>query len=160
MSDSAVLPRSVRRVATELDGLGVAGKPTALADSARTAVEAARGLGVLVDQIASSLLFMADGRPVLVVSSGGHRVDTTQLAAVLEAAEIRMATAAEVREHTGFAIGGVAPIGHPSAIRTVVDIALAAHREVWAAAGHHRYVFPTHYDELLRITAGTAAEVG
>jgi len=131
-----------------------------LDDSARTAAEAADALGIEVGQIASSLIFLADGDPVLVVASGGHRVDTMELAAVLEVNEIAKASADEVRKATGFAIGGVAPVGHPRPLRTIVDIALSRFDEVWAAGGHPHYVFPTSYDELLRITAGEAAEIG
>ena len=140
--------------------LGARGEVRALADSARTAKEAADALGIEVGQIASSLIFLADGQPVLVIASGGHRVDTMTLAAILEVSEITKANADDVRKATGFAIGGVAPVGHPHPLRTIVDIALSRYDEVWAAGGHPHYVFPTSYDELLRITAGEAAEVG
>ena len=92
--------------------------------------------------------------------SGGHRVDTSRLSGVLSGATITKANAADVRSATGFAIGGVAPVGHPEPLRTIVDVALSRFDEVWAAAGHPHYVFPTTYDELLRITGGEAAEVG
>jgi prolyl-tRNA editing enzyme YbaK/EbsC (Cys-tRNA(Pro) deacylase) len=117
-------------------------------------------LGIVPAQIANSLIFMADGAPVLVMASGGHKVDLVQLAAVLEVNDITKADADQVREATGFAIGGVAPVGHPEPLRTIVDIALSQFDEVWAAAGHPHYVFPTSYDELLRITAGEAAVIG
>lgn len=151
--------QSVATVRKALALLGARGEPRELDDSARTAKEAAAALGVEVGQIASSLIFLADGEPVLVVASGGHRVDTVQLGAVL-GAHIEKADADQVRKATGFAIGGVAPVGHPGPLRTVIDIALSRYDEVWAAAGHPHYVFPTSYDELLRITAGEAAEVG
>ena len=131
-----------------------------LDDSARTAKEAAAALGITVGQIASSLVFLADGTPVLVIASGAHRVDTQRLASALGASTIDKATADQVREATGFAIGGVAPVGHPEPLRTIVDVALAQYDEVWAAGGHPHYVFPTSYDELLRITGSEAAEVG
>lgn len=152
--------QSVLRVREALRRLGARGEVRALDDSARTAREAADALGIEVGQIASSLIFMADGEPVLVVASGGHRVDTMQLASILEVSRITKASADEVRRATGFAIGGVAPVGHPEPLRTIVDIALSRYDEVWAAGGHPHYVFPTSYDELLRITAGEAAEVG
>ena len=152
--------QSVIRVREALRLLGAQGKVRALDDSARTAKEAADALGIEVGQIANSLVFMADGEPVLVMASGGHRVDTMQVAAILEVNEVKKATADEVRSATGFAIGGVAPVGHPEPLRTIVDIALAQYDVVWAAGGHPHYVFPTTYDELLRITAGEAAEVG
>ena len=152
--------QSVIKVREALALLDAHGQVRALDDSARTAKEAAAALGIEVGQIASSLIFLADGEPVLVIASGGHRVDTTQLAAVLGVNEITKANADDVRAATGFAIGGVAPVGHPHPLRTVVDIALSRYDEVWAAGGHPHYVFPTSYDELLRITAGEAAEVG
>ena len=152
--------QSVIKVRAALELLGARGQVRALDDSARTAKEAAAALGIEVGQIASSLIFLADGEPVLVIASGGHRVDTTQLAAVLGVNEITKANADDVRAATGFAIGGVAPVGHPHPLRTIVDIALSRFDEVWAAGGHPHYVFPTSYDELLRITAGEAAEVG
>ncbi|MEI6361026.1 MAG: YbaK/EbsC family protein [Actinomycetes bacterium] len=152
--------QSVIRVRKTLALLGARGEVRALDDSARTAKEAADALGIEVGQIASSLIFLADGEPVLVVASGGHRVDIVQLASILEVNEITKASADEVRKATGFAIGGVAPVGHPHPLRTIVDIALSRYDEVWAAGGHPHYVFPTSYDELLRITAGEAAEVG
>jgi prolyl-tRNA editing enzyme YbaK/EbsC (Cys-tRNA(Pro) deacylase) len=152
--------QSVLKVRKALSLLGARGEVRALDDSARTAKEAADALGIEVGQIASSLIFLADGEPVLVIASGGHRVDTMQLAAILEVNEITKATADDVRKATGFAIGGVAPVGPPHPLRTIVDIALSRYDEVWAAGGHPHYVFPTSYDELLRITAGEAAEVG
>jgi prolyl-tRNA editing enzyme YbaK/EbsC (Cys-tRNA(Pro) deacylase) len=152
--------QSVIKVRKALEQLGARGEVRALDSSARTALEAAETLGVDVGQIASSLIFLADGEPVLVIASGGHRVDTLQLAMILEVSEIAKATADDVRKATGFAIGGVAPVGYPHPMRTIVDIALSRFDEVWAAGGHPHYVFPTTYDELLRITAGEAAEVG
>jgi prolyl-tRNA editing enzyme YbaK/EbsC (Cys-tRNA(Pro) deacylase) len=152
--------QSVIKVRKALSLLGARGEVRELDDSARTAKEAADALSIEVGQIASSLVFLADGEPVLVIASGGHRVDTVQLAMILEVNEIAKASADEVRKATGFAIGGVAPVGHPQPLRTIVDIALSRYNEVWAAGGHPHYVFPTSYDELLRITAGAAAEVG
>jgi prolyl-tRNA editing enzyme YbaK/EbsC (Cys-tRNA(Pro) deacylase) len=152
--------QSVIRVRRTLALLGARGEVRALDDSARTAKEAADALGIEVGQIASSLIFLADGEPVLVIASGGHRVDTVQLASILEVNHIEKASADDVRKATGFAIGGVAPVGHPHPLRTIVDIALSRYHEVWAAGGHPHYVFPTSYDELLRITAGEAAEIG
>jgi prolyl-tRNA editing enzyme YbaK/EbsC (Cys-tRNA(Pro) deacylase) len=152
--------QSVIKVRKTLALLGARGEVRELDDSARTAKEAADALGIEVGQIASSLIFLADGEPVLVIASGGHRVDTMQLAMILEVNDIAKADADDVRKATGFAIGGVAPVGHPHPLRTIVDIALSRYDEVWAAGGHPHYVFPTSYDELLRITAGEAAEIG
>ncbi len=152
--------QSVIQVRETLARLGATGEIRHLDDSARTAKEAADALGIEVGQIASSLIFLADGEPVLVVASGGHRVDTDKLASVLDGATITKANADDVRSATGFAIGGVAPVGHPEPLRTVIDVALAQYDVVWAAGGHPHCVFPTNYDELLRITGGEAAEVG
>jgi prolyl-tRNA editing enzyme YbaK/EbsC (Cys-tRNA(Pro) deacylase) len=151
---------AVVRVTARLAELGVTGEVRVLDDSAPTAPAAAKQLGVEVAQIANSLVFNADGRPLLVMSSGGHRVDTTKVAALIGANSVDRATADFVRMHTGFAIGGVAPVGHPEPLPTLVDTALAAHDQVWAAAGHPHTVFPTTYDELLRMTGGTPADVG
>lgn len=148
------------RVRMALQMRGAVGEVRRLDDSARTAQEAAAALGIEVGQIASSLVFLADGEPVLVIASGGHRVDTEKLSSIVGGAVIAKANADDVRTATGFAIGGVAPVGHPEPLRTIVDIALARYDEVWAAGGHPHYVFPTSYDELLRITGGEAAEVG
>lgn len=152
--------QSVIRVREALARLGARGEVRALDDSARTAKEAADALGIEVGQIANSLVFMADGEPVLVMASGGHRVDTMAVASMLDVGHVEKATADQVRKATGFAIGGVAPVGHPEPLRTIVDIALSRYDVVWAAGGHPHYVFPTSYDELLRITAGEAAEIG
>lgn len=151
--------QSVIRVREALALLGARGQVRALDDSARTAKEAAAALGIEVGQIANSLVFMADGEPILVMASGGNRVDTLAVASMLDVSHVEKATADEVRRATGFAIGGVAPVGHPEPLRTIVDIALSRYDEVWAAGGHPHYVFPTTYDELLRITAGEAAEI-
>ncbi|MDP4715371.1 MAG: YbaK/EbsC family protein, partial [Candidatus Nanopelagicales bacterium] len=112
---------SVIRVREALAAAGVSGQVRRLDDSARTAKEAADALGIVPAQIASSLIFMADGQAVLVVASGGHRVDTTKVAAILGVDEVGKATADDVRAATSFAIGGVAPIGHPAPLRTIVD---------------------------------------
>jgi prolyl-tRNA editing enzyme YbaK/EbsC (Cys-tRNA(Pro) deacylase) len=152
---------SVVRVRAELTARGSAGdRIRILDDSARTAAQAAAQLGVDVAQIANSLLFDADGSPLLVMASGGHRVDTAKVAALAGADRVRRAEPDFVRTHTGFAIGGVAPVGHPEPIRTFVDRDLAAYDVLWAAAGHPHAVFPTTYAELLALTGGEPADVG
>ena len=151
---------SVVRVTDRLAELGATGSVKVLDGSARTAAQAAEQLGIEVAQIANSLVFSADGAPLLVLASGGHRVDTAKVAALVGAASVDRADADFVRSHTGFAIGGVAPVGHAEPLRTLVDTALGQYDEVWAAAGHPHAVFPTTYDELLRLTGGTAADVG
>ena len=150
---------TVARVVETLRAAGWRGEPRELSDSARTAAEAAAALGCDVGAICSSLVFLADDEPVLVLTSGAHRVDTTAVAALLGVEQVQRAPASTVREATGYAIGGVAPVGHPEPLRTLVDVDLARHDVVWAAAGHPHAVFPTTYDELLRLTGGTPAEV-
>lgn len=147
-------------VASMLSEHGAQGKVVELPTSARTAQEAADQLGCDIGAIANSLVFNADGEPLLVLTSGAHRVDTLLVASVVGATKVSRATPEFVKAATGQTIGGVAPIGHPAPIRTLVDVWLARHEVVWAAAGHSHSVFPTTYEELLRITEGTAAEVG
>jgi prolyl-tRNA editing enzyme YbaK/EbsC (Cys-tRNA(Pro) deacylase) len=130
-----------------------------LDEAVHTAAAAAEALGVEVGQIANSLIFDADGEPLLVLTSGAHRVDTAKVAADLGLGALKRATPEFVREHTGQAIGGVAPIGHPEPVRTLVDTALAPYPVIWAAGGVPRAVFPITYAELLRVTDGTAADV-
>ena len=143
-----------------LAALGVAGRVRELPDRAATAVAAAELLGIEVGAVANSLVFDADGEPLLVMTSGAHRADVLVLAGVVGATRVKRADADSSAPRTGQPIGGVAPVGHPRPLRTVVDVELARYPAVWAAGGHPHYVFPTTYDELLRITAGEAAEVG
>lgn len=158
---------AVRRVRDALDAAGATGRVVVLGEHARTAGAAAEQLGVEAAQIANSLVFAlpagtegADGpSPLLVMTSGAHRVDTAKVAALLGVERLLRADADFVRQHTGFAIGGVAPVGHLVVPRTLVDVTLARHDEVWAAAGHPRTVFRTTFDQLVRITGGTPAEV-
>ena len=156
----ATLPPAAVRVAEALRDGGVTGRLVVLPEPAPTAAAAAAQLGCEVGAIANSLVFRADHRPLLVLTSGAHRVDTARVAALLGVARVDRADPDFVRRHTGQAIGGVAPVGHPTPVPTVVDVWLARHAEVWAAGGHPSTVFPTTYDELLRITSGTTAEVG
>lgn len=151
---------TVERVVTVLRAAGVHGEVRELQDSSRTALQAAEALGCEVGAIASSLLFIADALPILVLTSGAHRVDEDRVAQLTGADVFRKATAAEVREHTGFAIGGVPPAGHPLPLRTYVDQALAAHPVLWAAAGHPHAVFATTFTELVALTGGQPAVVG
>jgi prolyl-tRNA editing enzyme YbaK/EbsC (Cys-tRNA(Pro) deacylase) len=130
-----------------------------LPDAVHTAAAAAAALGVEVGQIANSLVFDADGDPLLVLTSGGHRVDTGKVAATIGTTSIRRAQPEFVREHTGQPIGGVAPLGHPKPVRTLVDTALGQYDEIWAAGGIPHAVFPTTYHELIRVTAGTPIDV-
>ncbi len=134
-----------------------------LDDEVRTAAAAAAALGVPVGAIANSLIFRAtEGDrvfPLLALTSGAHRADTTRLATLAGAASVGRADPAFVREHTGQVIGGVAPVGHPRPVTTLVDNALAGYEVVWAAAGHPKSVFPTTFAELVALTGGVAADV-
>lgn len=151
---------NAEHVASALRALGVAGQVRELAEPAPTAATAAAQLGCEVGAIANSLVFSADGEPLLVLTSGAHRVDTAKVAAGLGVQKVGRADPEFVYAATGQRIGGVAPVGHPKPIRTLVDTALAGHDVVWAAAGHVHTVFPTSYDELVRITGGGPADVG
>jgi prolyl-tRNA editing enzyme YbaK/EbsC (Cys-tRNA(Pro) deacylase) len=151
-------------VAAVLASFGVRGQITVLDDAARTARQAADALGVEIAQIANSLVFRAHREdntihPLLVLTSGAHRVDTIKIADLLELTQISRADPEFVREHTGFPIGGVAPIALLHPIETIIDISLSRYDRVWAAAGHPHTLFPTSYDELLRLTGGHPAEV-
>lgn len=151
---------ATERVVAVLADHGVQTQVRELDTAASTAPLAAEALGVPVGAIANSLVFDADGAPLLVLTSGGHRVDTARVAAKVGVDSLRRATPEFVRTHTGQVIGGVAPVGHPAPLRTLVDNALADHAVVWAAAGSAHTVFPTTYNELLAITGGAAADVG
>jgi prolyl-tRNA editing enzyme YbaK/EbsC (Cys-tRNA(Pro) deacylase) len=146
-------------VAAALASAGAGGQVRELTESARTAADAAAALDCDVGAIANSLIFMADDNPVLILTSGGHRVDTAFVAGRLGVRALRRATPEQVRGATGQPIGGVAPVGHPQPVRTLVDVALEAYPVVWAAGGTPHTVFPTTYAELLRICAGEPVEV-
>jgi len=150
---------SIKAVADALRQRGVAGDVRVLPDSARTAAQAAAALGCDVGAIANSLIFDSGGEPVLILTSGSHRVDTAKVATEQQIPPLRRAAPDFVRTHTGQAIGGVSPVGHPKPLRTFVDNELARHAVVWAAAGHPHAVFPTTYGELLRVTGGHAVDV-
>jgi prolyl-tRNA editing enzyme YbaK/EbsC (Cys-tRNA(Pro) deacylase) len=148
------------RFAYALKSQGVTGEVRELPEPAPTAAAAAKQLGCEVGAIANSLVFDADGVPLLVMTSGAHRVDTSRVASLVGASVVARADARSVREWTSQAIGGVGPVGHPAPIPTLVDTWLSWYDVVWAAAGHPHTVFPTSFDELIRITAGTPADVG
>ena len=151
--------KNAEHVARCLAELGAHGEVRELPEPAPTAATAAAQLGCDVGAIANSLLFAADGEPLLVLTSGAHRVNTAKVAAELGVGAVSRADADFVYASTGQRIGGVAPVGHPAPVRTLVDNALAGYPQVWAAAGHAHTVFPTTFDELVRITAGTPADV-
>lgn len=155
----------VQRVLAALAVHHVTPEVVTLPDAVRTAAAAAAALGITPAEIANSLVFRATcatGRtsPVLVLTSGAHRVDLVKVADLVDDVErLERADADFVRETTGFAIGGVAPVGHTQPVPTYVDVSLSRYRHVWAAAGHSHTVFRTTYEELLRVTAGRAIEV-
>ena len=146
---------NVVAVEAALRAAGVTPRVRVLPETAPTAVAAAEQIGCPVAAIANSLIFDAGGSPLLVLTSGAHRVDTGKVAAHLGVAKLSRASAEFVRLHTGQVIGGVAPLGHPAPIRTLIDETLAAQEQIWAAAGHPHTVFPTTYLELV---AATGAE--
>jgi prolyl-tRNA editing enzyme YbaK/EbsC (Cys-tRNA(Pro) deacylase) len=147
------------RVAEALRAAGASGAVQELADSTRTAAEAAAALGVPVGAIVKSLIFTADDLPILVLASGDHQVDTDKIADLVNARQVSRADAELVRSSTGFPIGGVAPLAHAQPLRTIVDTHLATFAVVWAAAGTPRSVFPSTYAELLVLTGGEPADV-
>jgi prolyl-tRNA editing enzyme YbaK/EbsC (Cys-tRNA(Pro) deacylase) len=150
----------VQRVQAALLAAGVAARVIELAVAARTAQQAADALGIAVGQIAKSLIFRAapSGRAVLVIAAGDRRVDEARLAAAL-GEPIERATPEFVREHAGFAIGGVAPVAHARPMRTFVDASLRRFAVVWAAGGTPHCVFPITPGELLRVSSGTELAV-
>jgi prolyl-tRNA editing enzyme YbaK/EbsC (Cys-tRNA(Pro) deacylase) len=150
---------SVARFRSELERLGGSGRIVVLPDSVHTAALAAEALGCEVGAIANSLLFDADGSPLLILTSGAHRVDTAKVAAALGVERLGRARPEFVREHTGQVIGGVSPIAHPAPVPTYIDPTLRRHEEIWAAAGHPAAVFSTTYDELLVMTGASEIEV-
>lgn len=142
-----------------LQAAGLPGRVRMLDEAVATAKAAAQYLGCPVGAIANSLIFATDrGEPLLIMTSGAHRVDMIKVGELL-GVELRRATPEFVRQHTGQPIGGVAPVGHPKPVRTIVDRALAEFDELWAAGGVPHAVFPLSYGELLILTNGTEADV-
>ena len=150
---------TITRFRDALAARGGTGQVVVLPDSVHTAALAAEALGCEVGAIANSLVFDADGAPVLILTSGAHRVDTAKVAGDLGVTKLRRASPEFVREHTGQVIGGVSPIGHPAPVPTHLDPWLQKYDVVWAAAGHPAAVFSTSYDELLAMTGATPLEV-
>ena len=129
-------------------------------EGTKTAPDAARAVGSRVGQIVKSLVFMADGRPVLALTSGANRADPARLAAFLGAGEVRRATADEARVATGFTIGGTPPFGFPRPLRAVMDRDLLTYEEVWAAAGTPESVFRITPEALRRAAGAEVADFG
>lgn len=150
----------IARFRAEHERLGGTGRIVTLPDSVHTAALAAEALGCEVGAIANSLLFDSGEGPVLVLTSGGHRVDVTATAARIGVPRLKRASPDFVREHTGQVIGGVSPLAHPAPVPTYLDRHLATFDEIWAAAGHPAAVFSTTYAELLAMTGATEVRVG
>ena len=159
--DGVLEKAAVKRVAAALTEHGCAGEIKVLADSARTAAEAASALGIEVGQIASSLIFkLPDGSPLLVITSGRHRVDTDLVARNLGIEKLGRVDAEYVKENSGFSIGGVAPLGWVSPATILIDQALNDYEVIWAAAGHPHAVYPTTFTELVKVTNAQPMVVG
>ncbi len=142
-----------------LQAAGLPGRVQMLDEAVTTARAAAAYLGCPVGAIANSLIFATDrGAALLIMTSGAHRVDMIKVGEQL-GVELRRASADFVREHTGQPIGGVAPVGHPQPIPTIVDRALAAFDQLWAAGGIPHAVFPLTYRELLLLTGGRELDI-
>lgn len=160
--DGVLEKSAVKRVKQALISNGLSTEITVLTESARSAAEAASALGIEVGQIASSIIFkLSDQKPLLVITSGRHRVDTELVAGKLGIDKLDRVDADYVKENSGFSIGGVAPIGwtNPPAI-VIIDEALSEYEVVWAAAGHPHAVFPSSFNELKSMANATALVVG
>jgi len=160
--DGILEKAAVRRFIDAAKSLGVKGEVTILAETARTAIDAANGLGIEVGQIASSLIFtLPSGNPLLIITSGRHRVDTDLVAKNLGIPELGRADANYVKEISGYSVGGVSPIGWITKPEiTLIDEALNDYEVVWAASGHPHAVFPTSYAELISCTGAKPMVVG
>ncbi len=150
---------SITRFRSTLEAAGGSGRIVVLPDSVHTAALAAEALGCQVGAIANSLLFDAAGLPVLILTSGSHRVDTVKVATTIGVPALKRAKPEFVREHTGQVIGGVSPLGHPAPVPTYIDPWLRRHDVLWAAAGHPAAVFSTTYDELVALTGAVETDV-
>ncbi|MGF2948270.1 YbaK/EbsC family protein [Microbacterium alcoholitolerans] len=159
MTPAEALPARSRIVHEQLVAAGIDNSIVVLPDSARTAALAAEAIGCHVGAIANSLVLVADDEPILVMTSGAHRVDFAVLAQSIGAQEVGMAPAAVVRRATGQAIGGVAPIGHPTRLRAYLDEDLRAFDEVWTAGGTPETVMPLTFAQLEGLTDGETIRV-
>lgn len=149
---------AVTAVERHLESLGIAPRTVWFDESTATAREAAERLGVGVGAIANSLMFTCDDRPLLILASGAHRVDVRVVGKLL-GGKVRRADPDYAHAVSGQQVGGIAPIGHPSPIRTLVDVALAEFDEVWASAGHSHAVFASTFAQLVALTNGAPVRV-
>lgn len=150
-----MLPEATRRFMSTATGVGLEVTPVVHPDGTKTAADAAAAIGCDVAAIVKTLVFMADGEPVLVLMSGDRMVDLGKLARLRGASELRRASLEEVRTHTGYAAGGTPPVGHPTSMDVYADESLRRHDEVWAAAGTPTSVFPVALDVLVAVTDAT-----
>ena len=153
------LPRAAAAVVAAGRSRGLELEVREFPDGTRTAADAARAIGCQVDQIVKSLVFVADTAPVLVLCSGGNRVDVVKVGRQRDAATVRKADAQEVRAATGYAIGGTPPFGHARDLPVLIDRHLTGFEVVWAAAGTPRHVFPVAPGDLVAATGGRVADV-
>ena len=160
--DGILEKAAVKRFQEAATKLGVKGEVNILAETARTAIDAANGLGIEVGQIASSLIFkLPSGNPLLIITSGRHRVDTELVAKNLGITELGRADANYVKEVSGYSVGGVSPLGWISKPEVIlIDQALNDYEVVWAASGHPHAVYPTTYAELITCTGAQPMVVG
>jgi prolyl-tRNA editing enzyme YbaK/EbsC (Cys-tRNA(Pro) deacylase) len=149
---------AIERFTESARRLGIEPQVRRFPEGTKTAADAARAIGCDVAQIVKSLVFMADGRPVIAFTSGANRVDPSKLAQAAGASEARRATPEEARAATGFAVGGTPPFGHPASLPAYVDPVLVVFQEVWAAAGTPDSVFPLPPSELVRATGAESAD--
>jgi Cys-tRNA(Pro) deacylase len=154
-----IMTSTTDRVRAALAAAGVSAEIVEFPQGTRSAADAARAIGTTLGQIVKSLVFLADGLPVLVLASGRNRVDTGKLARAAGVERIERADADRVRAATGFVIGGVPPLGHPSPLRTFIDEDLLSHDVVFAAAGTPTTIFPIAPQDLARITSGVTADL-
>lgn len=153
------LPDATQRLLAEAMRLGLTITPVVYPDGTKTAADAAAAIGCDVSAIVKSLVFMADGEPVLVLMSGDRRVDAGKLGSVRGAADVRRATLDEVRTHTGYVAGGTPPFGHPAPLTIYADDSLRRNEEVWAAGGTPTTVFEIDLDRLIAVTDAVWTDV-
>ena len=160
--DGVLEKSAVKRVVAAKEKFGITGQIKVLTETAKSAAEAAAGLGIEVGQIASSIIFkLPDNSPLLVITSGRHRVDTQLVASKLGFEKLERVDADYVKENSGFSIGGVSPLGWISKPEIIlIDQALNDYDVVWAAAGHPHAVYPTTYVELIQCTGAQPMIVG
>lgn len=151
--------KSVDRVRQHLKGLGLDIEVVELDKSTRTAQMAADAIGTELGSIVKSLVFLADDRPALVLVAGDKRAAPEKLKALLKARRVKIADAERVRAETGFAIGGVPPVGHKVEMTTIIDSSLGRFQTVYAAAGSPHAIFPVTFDRLVEVAGGQVADV-